>query len=71
MSERFARSCAGKKRYNSARRATEAAKAAQIIYAQEMNAYACEFCGRYHVGSTHPWEGRVARLEKETVITLW
>lgn len=61
MSERFARSCAGKRAYNSERRAREAAKGSQVVYGQKMNAYLCEFCERWHVGSTYPQQARAAR----------
>lgn len=65
MSERWARSCRGKRHYNSERRAQEAAKSSQIMYKQTMNAYPCEFCpGKWVTGSTYPWEGKEARREK-------
>lgn len=64
MSDDYARSCSGKKRYNSFRRANEAAKSSKIAYGIELNAYGpCKYCQRYHVGATHPWEGRTAREE--------
>jgi len=64
VSDRYARSCAGKKHYNSKRRADEAAKSSQILYGITMNAYACPFHpGKFCVGTTHPWEAKTARRE--------
>lgn len=65
MSEDYARSCSGKKRYNSLRRAQEVAKGTKITFGMEFNAYLCHHCQRFHVGATHPWDGRTARAEKE------
>ena len=69
MSERYSRSCAGKRAYNSERRAAEAAKGSQILYGQPMNAYKCEFCNRWHVGSTLPWNSSTARRERSEAHT--
>lgn len=61
MSERYARACAHKRRYNSQRRAADAAKASQIVFGQPMNEYLCEICKRWHVGSTFMRDGRLQR----------
>ena len=69
MSNDFARSCSGKKRYNSLRRAQEAAKSSKVVYGIELNAYLCRYCKKFHVGATHPWEGRTAREEAMGSVT--
>lgn len=66
MSERFARSCANKRHYNSERRANDAAKASQIVYGVPMNAYACEFHpGKFVVGSTYPQYAKAERMKRD------
>lgn len=65
MSERWASSCRGKKHYNSEHRADEAAKASQIVYQVPMNAYKCDYCGRWHVGNTFARNGKRARMQQE------
>ena len=65
MSERYASSCAHKIHYNSERRADEAAKASQIVYQVPMNAYKCDYCGRWHVGNTFARNGKRARMQQE------
>jgi hypothetical protein len=54
MSEHWARSCSGKRRYPSERRALVHAKATAIDAGEAMNAYACPFCPFWHVGSVTP-----------------
>lgn len=66
MSERFARSCANKRHYNSERRAADAAKASQIVYCVPMNAYPCEFHpGKFVIGSTYPQNAKAERMKRE------
>ena len=66
MSERYARSCAGKKHYRSERRADEAAKRSQIKFKVPMNSYPCPFCkGSWVVGNTYPWNAKNAREARE------
>lgn len=65
MSDHAARSCNGKIRYNSQRRAADAAKASQIIYGIPMNEYLCDICKRWHVGSTRVYDAKTARRERE------
>lgn len=66
MSERWARSCRGKRHYRSERRAIAAAKESQRKFGVPMNAYECDFHpGEWVVGNTYPQNGRQARLERE------
>ena len=66
MSERYARSCAGKKHYRSERRADEAAKRSKIKFGVPMNSYPCDFCkGMWVVGNTYPWNAKNARDARE------
>lgn len=66
MSERFARSCAGKKHYRSERKAEVAAKRSQRTYGVPLNAYPCDFCkGLWVVGNTYPWNAKNAREARE------
>jgi hypothetical protein len=64
MSERYARSCGGKKRYPSARRANVAVRESKRKFGIELNEYFCEFCHQWHVGATYPQQGRTARTEE-------
>lgn len=68
MSDRYAVSCANKRHHNSERRARDAAKASQIAYGIPMNAYPCEHCKKWHVGSTYPQYSRTER-EKQSVVS--
>ena len=66
MSQRWASSCAGKKHYNSPRKAEAAAKDSQIIYGTPMNSYACPYCkGKFVVGNTLARNGKRARMADE------
>ena len=65
MSERAARSCNGKIRYNSQRRAAAAAKASQIVYGIPINEYLCNICKQWHCGSTYPQNAKAARMKRE------
>ena len=65
MSERWARSCRGKRHYLSFRRASEAAKESQQVYGVPMNAYPCDFCkGEWVVGNTNAANGKEARRNR-------
>ena len=66
MSDKWASACRGKRRYNSERRAKEAAKTSQMLYGVPINAYGpCEFCSKWHVGNSFAANGRKARNERE------
>ena len=63
MSDKWASSCRGKRRYNTEKKANAAAKASQIAYGVPMNAYECGFCKKWHVGNTYVANGKAARRE--------
>jgi hypothetical protein len=68
MSERAARSCDGKRRHRSERRATDVAKATQKWSGVAMKSYPCDICKGFHVGSVEPQaEGymRTSRVQRK------
>jgi len=70
LSRRWAVACRGKRRYNSERKAREAARGSQIVYGVPMNEYECEFCKGWHVGNTFAANGKEARREQAVLADL-
>jgi len=65
VSDKWASSCRGKRRYKSERRADAAAKKSQEAYGVPMNSYLCGFCHQFHVGNTYAANGKASRREQQ------
>jgi hypothetical protein len=65
VSDKWASSCRGKRRYKSERRADAAAKKSQEVYGVPMNSYPCEFCHQFHIGNTFAANGKAARRAQQ------
>jgi hypothetical protein len=52
-----ARSCGRKRRYASEREALDAAYLIRMQGGEELSAYRCRFCGRWHLGHSLPDRG--------------
>jgi len=51
MSDLYSKKCAGKLRYSSERKASEAARSSQRAFGTPMTSYECDFCKGFHVGN--------------------
>lgn len=56
----YGRACRGKKAYKTIKQALFDARELRRKSGDDISAYVCDFCGRYHVGHT-PWWVRPTR----------
>jgi hypothetical protein len=71
MSEMAARSCDGKKRHRSERKAKAAAKVTQKLAGVHMKHYPCPYCKGFHVGSVEPQQEGYMRTSRDQRIQVY